>query len=241
MKKVLLACPTSDVKLYCQDKWIKHINKLTYQNLDILIIDNSKTKDNSEILKSYNIPNLKVMWVGKEFDFEKINIREIMTFCTNIILQYSLNKGYDYWFSLESDVFPPLNIIEHLIASNFHVCGLPYFHAGGEEPPRLINHTLNKCNIAMPKTSSETFHEVTGDYIRVYQSGIGCMLFDRISLIKIGKLKYRDTLGGEFPDAFMLDKLFIDNKYLPYIDTRFYAYHFNSDIKWNELRNKENL
>ena len=43
------------------------ISNLDYPNYDILIVENSKTPDNAELIKSYNIPNLTVIYVGGEF------------------------------------------------------------------------------------------------------------------------------------------------------------------------------
>ncbi|RLD60933.1 MAG: hypothetical protein DRJ01_08870 [Bacteroidetes bacterium] len=241
LPKVLLACPTSNIKLYCQKDWFDWISKLDYPNYDILIVENSKTPENSELIKSYNIPNLTVLYVGAEFkDRDKYNLREIMTFCTNLIFKYFLNRNYDYWLSLESDVFPPKETIQHLIALNKSVAGLPYFHGGADEPPRLISHDIT-LNFSMPKTSLETFGIANGDLMRPYQCGIGCTLFKRHVVKDIGLLEYRDTVGGEFPDAFILDKIYQDFNYLPFIDSRFYCLHLNNEGNWRKLRRFENL
>jgi len=233
--KALLACPTSDKKAYCQEKWLKHIAKLTYPNLDILIVDNSETKDNSEKIKSYKIKNLKVIWVGNKIDFKKENIRMILTSCTNLILHQFKEGNYSHWLSLESDVFPPLNVIEHLMAQHKAVCGLSYFHAGANNMAHTIIHYVSKTGHGIDKKEKETFYDVTGGFIPVYQCGIGCLLVDKIILKKIPYIKYYNTPIKEFADAFFLDALYLKMNYLPKIDTRHYCVHFNNDKNWDEI------
>ena len=40
--KILLGCPISDYHDYCTEEFIGSIKNLTYNNYDILLIDNSK-------------------------------------------------------------------------------------------------------------------------------------------------------------------------------------------------------
>jgi len=239
--KVLLACPTSEKKAYIQEAWLKHLSKLSYPNLDILIVDNSETIDNSKKIESYGIKNLKVIWVGDKIDFKKDSLRLIMTRCTNLIFKYFLKRNYSHWVSLESDNFPPLNFIEHLMAQNKSCAGLSYFHGGGIQLSHTIMHRITKTGHCIDLKCKETYYEVTGGFIPVYQCGIGCMLVKRNVIKKIPKLEYFDSAVGLFPDAFFLDELYQKFNYFPYIDTRHYCIHYNNDKIWEGIHNSTNV
>jgi len=42
---VLLAAPTSIYKEYVLFEWIEHIKRLTYKNIEILLVDNSRSEE----------------------------------------------------------------------------------------------------------------------------------------------------------------------------------------------------
>ncbi len=161
-----------------------------------------------------------------------------MTKCTNLIFKYFLKGDYHYWASVESDIFPPLNFIEHLMAQNKASCGLSYMHAGSHKLAHTISHYVTGTGHGVDKKARETFYDVTGDFIPVYQCGIGCLLTMRKVIKEIGQLRFYDTAIKEFPDAFFLDQLYLKFNYKPKIDTRHYCYHYNNDIAWDSIKNK---
>ena len=106
-KKVLLACPTADVKAYCLEPYIQALKKLTYPNVDILLADNSATDSYSKKIQALNIPCIRTACLP--------SIPERVINSRNILRQRALEEDYDYFFSLEQDVIPPANIIELLL------------------------------------------------------------------------------------------------------------------------------
>ncbi|MBW2978931.1 hypothetical protein KY304_02365, partial [Candidatus Woesearchaeota archaeon] len=66
--KILIACPTYQGKEYCLDKYINALKSLTYQNKDILFVDNSKTHDYFNKIKSKRFAVIKDKPLKKPHD-----------------------------------------------------------------------------------------------------------------------------------------------------------------------------
>jgi len=91
--RVLVACPTWEGQKYCLDEYIAGIKALTYKNCDVLLVDNSKTEDYYNHIKSKGIPAIRSKW------FEGAMDRII--YARNMIKDIVLKEGYDYFLSLE--------------------------------------------------------------------------------------------------------------------------------------------
>ena len=50
--KVLVGCPTYEGKEYILDRYIERVKEFTYDNYDILLVDNSKTNDYAKKIKA---------------------------------------------------------------------------------------------------------------------------------------------------------------------------------------------
>ena len=61
--KVLVGCPIYDGKDYIIDRYIERIKNFTYENYDILLVDNSKTKDFAKKVKDLGVPVVKLKWM----------------------------------------------------------------------------------------------------------------------------------------------------------------------------------
>ncbi len=57
--KVLVGCPTSDLKGYALERYIEGVKALDYKNFDVLIVDNSKSEEYLKRIKSLGIPVVK--------------------------------------------------------------------------------------------------------------------------------------------------------------------------------------
>lgn len=113
--KVLVGCPTADLKEYCLGSYLQRLKGLTYPNFDILLVDNSKDETYSKKIQAYGIPCIRSTY------HENIPKRVIEG--RNILRKYALEKGYDYFLSLEQDVIPPKDIIEQLLAAQQEIVG----------------------------------------------------------------------------------------------------------------------
>jgi hypothetical protein len=236
-EKILLSCPTSDYKSYCQDKWLEHISKIEYP-VDILIVENSKTSQNAFNLKGrgFNVIYQK--------PFNALN--QTLSTCLNIIRDYAIKNEYDYLFSLESDQFPPLNVLDLLLPHDKAVIGLPYFHFEDDKTKILQNTYINLGGEEFGNFTSleESFCKMRGDLIVSKQNGIGCHLIN-IDVLK--KIKFRGGEVGEygyfaegFPDYYF--HLDLQRCNIPvYLCTDAVSTHYNSIKRWNKILEKEKI
>lgn len=116
--RVLLAAPTSNLKDYCSDDWIKMVRNLSYPNLDIILIDNSKDETYYHKILKAGLLCFRVPPEGSPVTF--------ITKCQNLLRDYFLGGQYDFLFSLETDVFVPKNIIEYMIGYQAPVLNISY-------------------------------------------------------------------------------------------------------------------
>jgi hypothetical protein len=224
--KVLIATPTSIYKDYVLLEWYTWISNLTYDNYEIMMVDNSLDVHYFQKLKSLGIPCMHVSPVGKV-------PREFMCQSLNKLRDYFLKNNFDIFISLESDILPPRNFIEKLISCHKPVISAPYFYDFGEKSNILLwvfNQTSEKKFETHKATMKEGFIFMDGKVKQLYQSGIGCTMIAR-EIIK--KIPFRwNPSKPEFADSWFyydLMKLKIEN----YIDTSFLCKHYSSN--WSEI------
>jgi len=96
--RVLVGCPTSEHKEYCLKEYANLLRSLTYDNFDVLLVDNSKDDRYYNKIKSLGIPVIKDKYLE--------GAKNRIVHSRNILRERVLNGGYDYFFSLEQDVIP---------------------------------------------------------------------------------------------------------------------------------------
>ncbi|MFH1588048.1 MAG: glycosyltransferase [Candidatus Diapherotrites archaeon] len=104
--KILIGCPIHDGRKDIIDEFIESLNSLSYENKEILLIDNSKGNEMFEKIKG-RVDVIKSEHTG--------NAMEMLARDRNTLREKCLNEGFDYFFSLEQDVFPPKDVIEKLL------------------------------------------------------------------------------------------------------------------------------
>jgi ubiquinone/menaquinone biosynthesis C-methylase UbiE len=107
--KVLVTCPVYDGKAYCFDEWVKMAKSLTYDNYDILVVDNSKTED------FYNKYKDQISMIHLDFTGQKDD--GMYRVCKSMaeVQQHFLKGDYTHWMNIEADNIPPPNVIETLM------------------------------------------------------------------------------------------------------------------------------
>ncbi|MBW3023087.1 glycosyltransferase family 2 protein [Candidatus Woesearchaeota archaeon] len=117
--KILVGCPTFDGKGYCLKEYAEAAKSIDYDNYDILLIDNSETKDYYEKIKSLGI---KAMHLEEK----DMSVRQKISVCRNLLRQTAIEE-YDYFLSLEQDVIPPKDIIKRLLSHNKKIISAVYY------------------------------------------------------------------------------------------------------------------
>jgi len=90
---------------------INSINKITYLNFRVVIIDNGSEDDSADIIKNY------ILTIEQNERFELIKSKENLGFSggNNVGIQYALNNGADYILLLNNDTIVENDFIDHLI------------------------------------------------------------------------------------------------------------------------------
>jgi hypothetical protein len=234
--KVLLACPTSEHKDYCMPLFIAQLANITYDkdSLGILIIDNSENTNYwQKIVKEKEkygsrLDNLDVIHY---LNNKKTNIKQVIVDCHDMIKKIVLSANYDYWMSIESDIFTAPNIIEYLVSFKKPIIGLSYFiHysfdskliAFAKEDFGIIRQSL------MLRPDNAFINYINGEVRTAYQLGFGCILISRKILEKVNFRLGEEGEADAHDDTFFhedLRKLGIP----VFCDTSEIAYHMNED------------
>jgi len=175
--KILVGCPTSDHKGYALERYVEGIKKLEYDNIDILIVDNSKGYEYIEKIKSLGLNAIK----GPYHE----SARQRIIDSRNILRKKVLDEGYDYFFSLEQDVIPPKDVIERMLNHNKKIITGVYFSYQTNNGVRLLVPLLwkrideNEVRFMLEKEVIEP------KLIEVGACGVGCILIHKNVLKKV--------------------------------------------------------
>ena len=184
LPSILIAAPTSDKKDYALDEWVDCVLSMKYPNCSVLLVDNSHNEEYYHKILAKGINCLHVKPEG--------NVVDYIADCQNIIRAYVLKGGYDYLFSLESDVTVRSDIIPTLLHHNKYVVSAPYFvqYKGGDPSicltKSITQHFGKRSYMSTHMVNTkEGLSVLTGELVKVFGCGIGCSLIHRSVLEKI--------------------------------------------------------
>jgi len=229
--KVLIGCPTSFHKEYCLNEFIQGLRDLTYNNHEILFVDNSENYDYRQKIESYNFKVLKGPW--DESPIKRISKSR------NVLIDYALKNNFDYLFLLDQDVIPPRDAIERFLSWNKKaLCGI-YFNT-------IINEYKQKVLIpgvfkviensedeeGLPSMRILSDDEIfSKSLLKVVSCGGGCLFLHKDI---INKVRFRENLERCEDRWFCID--LYKNKIDLYCDSSIICKHFilNRSYKWKE-------
>lgn len=195
--KILVGCPTHERYAYCFDQYLESVKSIDYPNFDILLVDNSKSDDFFNKVKSKGVPILK----GKFFEDAKERIVD----SRNILRQEVLDKGYDYFLSLEQDVIPPRNVIQKLLSHGKEVVSGVYFMIFAKDGQTKVLPLLWKKIWDSSSIRPVSEKELASDnLLKVDFCGLGCVLIHRSVLEKV-KFRYLENNKNVFDDIYFCD------------------------------------
>ena len=233
MKKILIASPTSDIKDYCFDKWMENVSKFTYENCELFLCDNSTTRDYYiDIKKRYE--HLGSFFnVGRvtpsQFEHLNLSYKSFLAFSHEKCRRYALDNNFDYLLHLETDIFPPIDVIERLLDAKQKIVGAMYHIEVGERSTLMIQQMEDFGNDLREtyNLSENDLDFVDGDVKKVFSCGLGCVLIHRSVLKEVG-FRYEEG-SPVHPDSFYYADL--DAKQIPvYVDTSIYCNHDNQTM-----------
>lgn len=233
LPKVLLAAPIYDGKSYCFEAWLDHLSKLTAP-FDLLLVDNSEKNNFHKKIISRGINCIYLKHKGRS-QFDR------MAASLNIIRQHALTNGYDYWFSLETDIFPPVNIIEMLLTMKRTVSAGWYHigHGASSHPMiQLFEETANENYRNTWWLGKDAITFLDGSVKVVFHAGLGCVMIHSSVLEKI-KFRY-DHKNQIYPDLCFAYDLFMEGIDF-YLDTSIICEHRNDSSGYIPVSNKSLL
>tara|TARA_R110002153_G_scaffold240474_4_gene395104 strand:+ start:4426 stop:5181 length:756 start_codon:yes stop_codon:yes gene_type:complete len=225
--KIMIGIPTYEGKNYCLSQFLDNISKFTYprDRIELFIADNSKDNTNALMInKKYGI---KTFWK----DYRDLSVWEKLADTHNQIRRHFLESDCNYLFHLESDIFPPKNIIETLLwARKPIVNGL--YQIGDASNRNLCIQLDDK--FLQSSRISESFYKINGFHHfwvegkvqPTYIAGIGCCLMKR-KVMKNFEFRSEGQYGYPPDTYFALDLRVkgIQN----YVDTSALCFHWNKE------------
>ena len=239
--KVLVVTPTYEGKHYIFDKFYKRLRELTYPNYDFIIIDNSTGSNYVTKLRRMGVRNVHHCNRGR-------NSRDTLAISQNYAREYFLKGNYDYVFSLESDVIPPVDIIQRLMRHQKMLVGAVYLIGtgttklpclfvtdkmeSGENGTRLIGTKRLGGKLVSVKGEVEKY--LNKGLLRFHGMGLGCTLIRRDLLSSFG-FWTDERYDDKHSDVYFY--LALHNKgYDVWADTDLMVDHWPS--KWDEVSDR---
>lgn len=196
--KVLIGVVTASQKDYCVNEFKKQLKGFTYDNYDVVIVDNSEDPTHIETFKDFEVIYSPRTW--EDGTYKRGN--EMLAECQNIVRNKALEGGYDYLFMLESDVFVNKDFIQYAVSFEAPVYTVTYpIKVGRYKLPTMCVQYLHKLShrgfkrtlsntlmlppaVHFPAEVKPITHFKIGDNMCLTHTGLGC------SLIRSDVLKY---------------------------------------------------
>ena len=239
--KVLLCAPVSSHKHYILWKWLNYIQTLTYKNYEILLIDNSH---DPHYHKQITRAGINCIYYKPQ---PNQDAKSYIVESRNIGRQYAIDNNFDYFFSLEEDIFTHRNIIELLLRHNKKVCGGAYFIGEGRSSHLLAEniHTYKYTHQGKPYTHDyiytmpavESFLHHTGQLRPSYGHGLGCLLIHKHVFTLI---PFRVSQTEKAPDDHFFNQDMHHAGIQNYLDTSIQIIHHNNNILYKHHDYKDN-
>ena len=229
--KILIGAPTADLKNYCAKEWVDNVKSILYPNsVDIFLADNSEDPENVKYLRSLGVDAERVEFKKKDSIISRI------TKSHNLVRKKTLEGGYDFLLHLDTDIFPPPEVLVSLLSHRKSVIGISYdiFDMHDREPVML---QLEEDNDGEPSGAiirgKHNYNAFDGTLKQAWANGVGCTLIHRSVLEKV-KFRFDKDRDGFCDSWFAYD---IRELGIPmYVDTSIYAYHQNKD--WRSFGDK---
>jgi hypothetical protein len=237
--KVLICAPTASAKNYCFEQWLDNVMNFNYPNYEIRLFDNTY-KDGGEFTNKMN--SIFETKYGKgnnkfyAFNSAKINniksdavgsVISRMTMSHNDCREYAIKYGYQFMFHLETDVFPPANVIEELMSKNKQVIGGLYDIDEGKWRRLMVQKHIWSAPQVVDSVNVKAGYDayfVDGNVKEVSSVGLGCVL---IHSTVFKKIPFRFVEGEQnHPDSFFSEDCFRKGIKI-YADTSIYCRHDN--------------
>ena len=224
--KVLVAAPTYAGKHYIFRQFYEAISNLEYPNYSFIIVDN--TDDNKAYYTKLKRSGYKNIYRTPRGG----NSRNALSISQNFIRQKFIEGGYDYLLSVESDLIPPVDVIQKLMKHQAPIIGSVYYlmdQKTGYRVPCIFFVKINKDGVGGTRLISR---DEIPDYLskgvkKVHGVGLGCTLIRR-DIVERFSFWTDERFTNKHSDVYFFMEL--HNAKIPvYVDTDLIVPHFPSD------------
>jgi hypothetical protein len=223
LPNILVCAPTAAAKNYCAERFISNVKNLTYpkNKYSWVFVDNTLNNPNQlQYLEGLGFNPLQCQNKNK-------SVIERMAASHQQCVEYAIVNGYDYILHLETDVFPPMNVIERLLMHKKQVVGGLYYRDEGKFRKLMVQflaQTAANTIQAVNMLPDQECDFVDGKLKRVASVGLGCVLIN-IDIFK--RIKFRfEPKQDMHPDSYFAQDCFI-NRIPIYADTSIICEHEN--------------
>lgn len=227
--KVLIAAPQHSSKMYAWNRYYKKIKELTYPNYEVFLVDNSDTSENTNVISSYGI-NCKHLPPQENEDVLS-RIARSHEECR----RHFLDGDFEYMLHLETDVIPPLDVIERLMQKRKSAVSAVYDIGTGFETRAMIQPIamFEHGNIVADRDVQELGRMETvfidGSTKKCFGFGLGCVLMTR-EVVQMIPFRHDPHVFAS-ADSFWANDMFASNVPV-YVATDVYCDHYNR--AWQE-------
>lgn len=183
--KAFICTYTNRVKDYCDTEFLDNVHKLSKDN-PVMIVDNTLDGSYTPRLETltHAYPNFNINWIIVPRDPIQSQFQRNVTQSANLCRDAFLRSDADYMIIIESDVIPPVDLLDKLQADIEH---LDQF--AGKEWGIIGAHYYKGFHNYDQKGLYEVSHVLSG-----------CTLYKR-SVITKHQFRYNPEDLGPFPDA----------------------------------------
>lgn len=223
--KVLVGAPHHAAKDYMLERYAERVKDLDYPNYDILIADNSEDSSHTEVLTKLGLPAVAVRY--------STDARKRLKDSRNVLRDYALTHGYDFFFDYETDIIAPRHILTELLQWGKEVIG-GWYYIGfpGHAKPCLSRPWMN-LNTEEADRAGLYRHMAQNRLMRVCLGAMGVQLIHR-SVMEQVEFEFIPMWKAMDDSVFYMA---LEQMKIPvWIDTEMLCPHFSSD--WAAMINK---
>jgi hypothetical protein len=184
--KVLIGCPTCDKYSYCINQWLERIKSLIDFSktlgieADYLLVDNSESDIFFNSLKN-KINIVRIPFIS--------DVKSRIVFSRNILRQRAINQDYDYFLSIEQDIFVEKDILQRLLKHNKKIVsayyGKYYRVEAQDNETKEIKEFILEIPVVWFQESADKIRRanppeiLNKGLVNIGGSGLGCILIHR--------------------------------------------------------------
>lgn len=181
--RVLVGTPIYDGKEYCRERFVENVKAINYPNFHWCLVDNSKNPRYYHKLRRAHPGHVWRVPRGS-------NSRDALANSSNFLREKALKEGYDFLLMLESDIFPPKDVLSRLVMHGRPVVGAIYNIGDGKHDRLCLFKLKFKPELGIMGTELVGMDEQK-DFIHkglreVHGMGVGCTLIERSILERFG-------------------------------------------------------